>query len=59
MGACELLNAENARNILLTHRAVLSSKFCGTIHFQSARQLLDLGDAPSPNECRALLDLVN
>lgn len=59
IGTCELVgDAEDARNVLLTHRAVLSSKFCGTINFASARQMLNIGDAPMPSECRALLDLL-
>lgn len=56
MGTCDLLNADNARNIMLTHRAILASHFCGTTNFNAAKQLLQLGDATNPDECRALLD---
>jgi hypothetical protein len=58
MGACELLDSENARNLMLTHRAVLTSKFCGTINFQAAKQLVQMGNAPRPAECRTLLELL-
>lgn len=57
MGTCEMLDADNARNILRTHRSVLSSKFCGSANFNVARQLLESGMADQPNECGELLRL--
>ncbi len=58
-GACELLNAENARNILLTHRAVLSMRLCGSGNFNTARVALETEFAPSLAECRELLQIID
>ena len=57
MGACDLLDANNARSIFNTYQAVLRSKFCGTTNLESAKQLLALGDATNPIACRDLLKI--
>jgi hypothetical protein len=58
MGSCDMLNADNALGIARTYRSILAGKFCGSTNFVEARQLLELGDAPSPNECRALVEVL-
>ena len=59
MGSCDLLNADNARGIALTYRAVLASKFCGSSNFNEAKQLLEIGDATSPDECKLLVSVID
>lgn len=57
-GTCEALNAENAKNILRTHRAVLLQRFCGSTNYQASLQLWGMGDALQHNECGELLKIV-
>jgi hypothetical protein len=56
--SCELLDPENAVNIMLTYHAILTLRFCGTDNPDNAKQLLESGVATSPAECRAFLDLL-
>lgn len=58
MGACELLDADNARGIMLTKRAILLEHFCGSRSEESSRQLLAISMANKEYECRALLELL-
>jgi hypothetical protein len=55
LAACDTLDPENARNIYASHKFQLRQAFCGSGNINAARQLYDLGDAPSPAECRYLL----
>jgi|ERR1700722_20691405 hypothetical protein len=54
---CDFLSAENARNTLNAYLALLSQKLCGSINRGEAKQLLEIGDALKPKECKELLDL--
>jgi hypothetical protein len=54
---CDFLSAENARNTLNAYLTLLSQKLCGSINRGEAKQLLEIGDALKPKECKELLDL--
>jgi hypothetical protein len=51
MGACELLDAQNAQNILDTYKATLSERFCGTRNLNAARIMLETEQATNLTEC--------
>ena len=55
IGTCELLNADNAVNILATHRAALRQRYCGTMNASQARALVGMGTVSG--HCRTLLEL--
>jgi len=59
MGTCDMLDADNAQNIMTTYRAVLLSKFCGSINVNEARQMLASDNAADPAECRELLSVMH
>ena len=54
---CDFLSADDARNTLNAYLALLSQKLCGSINRGEAKQLLEIGDALKPKECKELLDL--
>lgn len=55
MAACDTLDPENARNIYATYKFQLRQAFCGSGNINAARQLYEMGDAPSPRECAYVL----
>lgn len=53
--ACDVLDRDNAVNILRAYQALLVNKNCGTGNIEAAKQLLEIDSALDPDRCRAVL----
>lgn len=53
--ACEVLDPDNAVNVLKTYETLLVNKYCGTGNVNAAKQLVEIEMALDNDRCRAVL----
>ena len=55
LGSCDLLDPNVYKAIQKAKWGILSNRYCGTGQINAAKGMLELGHAPNPQKCAALV----